>query len=82
MAAPLLAAPREEEEVGEPAPDPVPDPEALEEPLGEVALGEDPEAVLVPLIGVAGVVPGFLTSNSWEEAKIWLLLVPLTKLTT
>lgn len=77
-AAPVPPAPRVEDGLA-------PDPEA--DPLGEVELAEDPEVVAVPLPEPvpepgAGAVPGFMTSNCWEVAKIWVWLVPLTKLTT
>jgi len=73
MAAPLLeAAPREEEAVGEPEPEPELEVELEPEPeaLGEVALAEEPEAVVVLLALPDGGVPDFLTSNSWEVVKI------------
>lgn len=69
LAAPLDWDPRSEVVVAEPE---APEPEAeLEElPLGEVALAEEPDAVVVAFAAPDLGVPGFFTSKSEEEAKI------------
>jgi len=55
-------APREDEAVGEPAPE-LPDPEAVELPLGAVALEAAPLAVAVVFAAAEGGVPGFSTEK-------------------
>jgi len=61
-AALLDAAPRDDEAVGEPEPA-EPEPEAVELPLGEVAVEPALLAVVVALAAAEGGVPGLSTEN-------------------
>jgi len=59
-------------------PVPVLEPEGAEDPPGDVAVEDAEEDEDVG----AGAVPGGMTWNGAEEAKVWFGLLELTKLTT